>query len=377
MNFRKGVFLTILLFVFLIGNTQQHTEDRTGFKTGHPADNLPPYIKQVSGFGERPEWSHDGKHILFVDKPMGEVYELNLETGLIHPRTRHFNHFGFTRAMYLPNGDILLAGPVKPFDPTDREERNIARDQCWLSVLDKEGNKAPVPLDIICAEGPAVSRTKFRIGWAERDRQRPELGKNRAQLFVAEIEYENEVPKAVNKKMVFDSNQLPFPLGGASLETQSFVPKEDRKLTFSVYLINKGNNTDTYVVDTKTGEFQNMTRSPNYYDEPEGVFPDGKHTCVEHGSSVDKPWPLIDIYKLKLDGSGEMQRLTHFMDYKGFKGSQGVVSDDGKYLCFQIGKSGDEAGVGYGFFIMDLEKAEPHLDPFKSYGSEEFEEKWK
>jgi hypothetical protein len=88
---------------------------------------------------------------------------------------------------------------------------------------------------------------------------------------------------------------------------------------------------------------------------------------VEHGSSKESAWPLIDIYKLKLDGSGEMQRLTYFTEYKGYKASQGVVSDDGKYLCFQIGKSGDEAGVGYGFFIMDLKEAKPHLEPFESY----------
>jgi hypothetical protein len=79
---------------------------------------------------------------------------------------------------------------------------------------------------------------------------------------------------------------------------------------------------------------------------------------------------MIDIYKLKLDGSGEMQRLTFFSDYAGYKASQGVVSDDGNFLCFQIGKSGDEAGVGYGFFIMDLREAEQHLPAFKSYSGE-------
>jgi hypothetical protein len=381
MQFYKPAMMHVSAFIIILSFchtgaclSQETYQNETIKKTGNPANHLPPYVKQVSGFGERPDWSHDGKKILFVSKPMGEVFELEPETGLVYPKTRHFNHFGFTRAMYLTNGDILLSGPVNPFDPTDKEERNHARDQCWLSVMDKSGTKKPVPLNIICAEGPAVSRHNLKIGWAERDRQKPELGKNRAQLFLADIVYDNGIPKAFNRKMVFDSKQLPFPLGGASLETQSFVPDEDKKLTFSVYLINKGNNTDTYVVDTETGKYQNMTRSPNYYDEPEGIFPDGKFTCVEHGSSKERAWPLIDIYKLKLDGSGEMQRLTYFTEFKGYKASQGVVSDDGKFLCFQIGKSGDEAGVGYGFFIMNLEKAKPHLEPFKSFASETFNE---
>jgi len=237
--------------------------------------------------------------------------------------------------------------------------------------LSRNGKK-PVPLEVICAEGPTVSRSSNKIAWAERDKQNPALGSNRAQLFTADIEYIKGKPKIINKKMVFDSKQFPFSLGGASLEVQNFVPKKDNYLTFSVYRINESHNTDTYLLNLETGEYQNLTCSSKYYDEPEGVFPDGKFTCVEHGFSIESPWPLIDLYKLKLDGSGMMQRMTYFTQYEGYKASQGVVSDDGKYLCFQMGKSGDEAGVGYGFFIMDMDKAAPHFGPFESFKEDDF-----
>jgi hypothetical protein len=361
----RVLFKVIVLLLFASHLVAQNAT--TSKLKGSPVDHLPDYIRMVSGFGERPDWSADGKKILFVGEPMGQVYELELASGLIFPKTRHYDHFGYTRAMYLPNGDILLSGPIAPFDPTDPDERKRARQQCWLSVLDKSGTQKPVPLNVICAEGPAVSRHRLKIGWAERHYQNPDLDKNTAQLFTADIIYEQGKPKIASRKLVFDSKQLPFPLGGASLEAQSFVPDDDTKLTFSAYRINEGNNTDTYVLDTQTGEVQNMTDSPSYYDEPEGMFPDGEYTCVEHGYSVAKPWPMIDIYKLKLDGSGEMQRLTYFSDYEGYKASQAVVSDDGNWLCFQIGKSGDEAGVGYGFFVMDLQKAARHLPPFESF----------
>lgn len=51
--------------------------------------------------------------------------------------------------------------------------------------------------------------------------------------------------------------------------------------------------------------------------------------------------------------------ITDWQSYAGSfqNGTQGVVSDDGKQLCFQMGRSGDEAGVGYEFFVMDLEAA--------------------
>jgi len=122
-----------------------------------------------------------------------------------------------------------------------------------------------------------------------------------------------------------------------------------------------------YLVDSETGDYRPITNSPCCYDEAEGIFPDGEHTLVEHAPSDKTAWPLIDLYKLKLDGSGKMQRLTYFTDYNGYKANQGVISDDGKYMSFQIGKINTEPGAGFGFLIMDLEEAVKHLEGFKSY----------
>jgi Tol biopolymer transport system component len=41
------------------------------------------YLKRVTQFGERADWSHDGKKILFVEKTYGDVYEIELATGKI------------------------------------------------------------------------------------------------------------------------------------------------------------------------------------------------------------------------------------------------------------------------------------------------------
>ncbi len=361
-----------LLLIYLLLQTipvfgQGNINTEPGLINASPADHLPPYIKLVSGFGERPDWSHDGKFILFLDKPMGEVFELELATGITRPKTRHFNHYGFTRAMYLSNGDILLAGPNEPFDPTDEAERYKARNITWLYVMDKRGEKPPVPLNTLCAEGPAVSRSKMRIAWTLRDRQIPELGINSAKLYMAEIVYKDGVPMLSNQREIFDSKRLPFKVGDSSLETQSLVPPEDVNVTFTAYTINEGNNTDVYMVNSETGEFRPITNSPCCYDEPEGIFPDGLHTLVEHGDSGEKAWPLLDLYKLKLDGSGSMQRLTYFTNYKGYKANQGVISDDGKYMSFQIGKDNTEPGEGFGILIMDLEEAAKHLEGFKTH----------
>ena len=364
---QKQILLLFILLRAIDVFAKNNAKPQSGFINANPADHLPPYIKLACGFGERPDWSHDGRFIIFVDKPMGEVYELEIATGIVRPKTRHFNHYGFTRALYLSNDDILLSGPNAPFDVADPKSRDKARDLCWLSVLDKGCKNKPVPLNTLCAEGPAVSRNHMRIAWTHRDLQVPELGKHRAKLLMSDIIYENGVPKLSNERVIFDSKQLPFPLGTYSLETQNFVPPEDASLTFSVYTIDNSNNTDVYMLNIKSGEYRAITNSPRYYDEPEGVFPDALYTCVEHAPSEQSAWPLVDLFKLKLDGSGEMQRLTYFSDYKGYKASQGVVSDDGKYLSFQIGKDNQEAGAGFGFFIMNLAQAAKYAEKFKTY----------
>src|SRR6267143_6593162 len=76
-----------------------------------PADHLPAHIRQVTWFGERADWSHDGKRILFLSKTFGDAMEVDLATKRIRNLTQYYPHYGYTRALYLANGDILVSGP--------------------------------------------------------------------------------------------------------------------------------------------------------------------------------------------------------------------------------------------------------------------------
>ena len=73
---------------------------------GSPADHLPLHIRQVTWFGERADWSHDGSRILFLSKTFGDAMELDLARQTIRNRTAHYAHHGRTRALYLTNGDM-------------------------------------------------------------------------------------------------------------------------------------------------------------------------------------------------------------------------------------------------------------------------------
>jgi len=314
----------------------------------NPAEHLPTHVTQVTWFGERADWSHDGTRILFVEKTFGDVFEVDLNTRVIRPMTHHYRHHGYTRALYLLNGDILLSGPEE-FDPKNPGD---GRTQCWLSVLDKSRTKPPTPLGTKCSEGPAVSRKRMRIAWTHVSAQYPDLlPKGTSQMHEADIVYENGAPKLANQKLIVDSRDLPFK---CTMETQNYRLPEEKELTFSAYGYQ---GTDVCGIDLETKKVTNYSNAPGQYDEPEGIFPDGQYTLVECDRQNRKGSGYIDLWKLKLDGSGELERITYFSDYPGYKASNAVISDDGHFMAFQLARSKDPAGVGYGIFIFDFEKA--------------------
>ncbi|MGL4630002.1 MAG: hypothetical protein ACRCVT_02255, partial [Leadbetterella sp.] len=109
-------------------------------------------------------------------------------------------------------------------------------------------------------------------------------------------------------------------------------------------------------VNLQSKEIINYSKSPLTYEEPEGIFPNKKFILVES----DKHAPTtgtstIDIYKLNLEGKTNiMDRITFFADVPGYRSSNPVISDDGKWMAFQGSFSGSEAGGGCGIYLMEM-----------------------
>ena len=313
-----------------------------------PDQDLPSHITRMTMFGERADWSHDGKRLLFVEKTFGDVYEIDVKTKVLRLMTGHYYHPGYTRALYLANGDILLSGPEQ-FDPRNP---GPSRVQCSLYVLDKSLTKRPTPLGTKCSEGPAVSRKRMHIAWTHVSAQYPnDMAAGSSRMQEADVVYEVGVPKLANQKLIVDSRDLPF---RCTLEAQNFRPPHENELTFSAYGY-QGTEVCGVILDTK--KVTNYSQAPNQYDEPEGIFPDGRFTLVESDHHNRKGWQHVDIYKLPLDGSGKLTRLTFFNDFPGFKASNPVVSDDGRFMAFQMAKTTEAAGIGHGIFISDLKRS--------------------
>lgn len=320
-----------------------------GFEPIPPDQNLPPHITRLSWFGERADFSPDGERVLFLSKTFGDVMEVEIETGIIRNLTSHYPHHGYTRALYLANGDILLSGPIA-FDLTDP---GAARTNSRLFVLESGSSRPPHPLGVKCSEGPAVSRTKLHIAWSYRAAQFPdEMPRGSSQMHEGDIVYEEGVPSLVNQRQILDSSDLDFRV---TLETQNFRPPHERELIFSAY---DHQGTEVFGVDLETSELTNYSNAPGVYAEPEGIFPTGEYTAIESDRHDPRGWHYADIYKLALDGSGGTERLTYFAEVPTYRGSNPVISDDGRYMAFQMGRSGVAAGTGYGIFLYDFEKAE-------------------
>ena len=113
-------------------------------------------------------------------------------------------------------------------------------------------------------------------------------------------------------------------------------------------------------IDLTKDAISNQSKAPGTYNECEGIFADGKYTCVEADRQCawlggKRGSGNIDIWKLKLGSDGkDFVRLTDFNNYEGGKASNPVVSTDGKYMCFQFANTADPAGVGYGLLLYKL-----------------------
>ena len=344
----RRVFFAWLAFIVWLAGPANYGQQKPAAATDWTDENFPAYIKRLTYFGERADWSHDGKRILFLEKTFGDVFEIEVAMGIIRPLTHHYYHSGYTRALYLSNGDVLLSGSRSFSAEKYRDARNKTAE---LWVLSHKLDRPPAPLGEYCSEGPAVSRTNLKIAWAVTHENYPDrLPAGASQMWMAEIEYSPQ-PRLKNKRLVLDSRNLLFQ---ATLETQNFRPPDEKELTFSAYGYQ---GTEVMAVHLETGKITSYSNAPAQYDEPEGIFPDGKHTLVECDKHSKKGSQHIDLWKLALDGSGRYERITYFNEGGKFKASNPEVSDDGRFIAFQVPKVGQWAGVGHGIYVLDVKEA--------------------
>jgi len=318
-------------------------------KPGNQLDNLPSNMEVLTHFGERADISPDNQRVAFMAKSFGDAMTIDLKTREIRCLTCNVPGAAFLRVMHLVTGDYILIGPARFEDIHTSRSRD---NELWF--LGKERGAKPVRLGQKMSEGAAISKKSLKIAFSQVHDQAPDLAPEASRLMVADVDLSATPPKLVNQKTVYESKDR-----RCVLEAQDFYDN-DSKMVFTCY--EPQNLASVMGIDLKTGAVTNFSKAPGTYNEPEGIFPDGQYTCVEGDRQVEqlggsRGGSNIDIWKLKLDGSGkDFVRLTHFNDYENGKASNPVVSTDGRFMAFQTANASDPAGVGYGIVLYWFRK---------------------
>ena len=311
--------------------------------TGSPLDHLPPEFEVLTHFGERADISPDNARVAFMAKSFGDAFVIDLKTREIRCLTCNVPAAVFLRVMHLVTGDYILIGPDRFEDVHTSRSRG---NELWF--LAAAPGAKPVRLGEKMNEGAAISKRSMRIAYSQTRAQHPEFQEGYSRLLTAEVDLTG-APHLVNQKVVYESKDT-----GCVLEAQDFYD-HDRRMTFTCY--EPHGTASVMGIDLETGAVTNLSKAPGTYNEPEGIFPDGEHTCVEADRQIQELGGKggsgqIDIWKLALDGTGkDFVRLTHFNDYEGWKASNPVISTDGRFMAFQVAHSADQAGVGYGILL--------------------------
>jgi hypothetical protein len=267
-------------------------------------------------------------------------------------------HHAFLRVLFLPDGAYLLIGP-RAFK--DREVSRRVESELWW--MDAAASRPPVPLGRRLFEGIGVSALAPRITYAVSGRNDPALGAPDVfECHVTELEPGPDgVPRLGADRVIYRTESG----SGLSPEPQDFRHRggEDAEVILAEYVRppagrpGPGDLPRCAVkgVDLATGTVRTYIAEPGVHDECEGIFPDQEHSCLE--CSADTPPPYhqnIELWKLRLDGSGRRVRLTRMKDRWPWRATNSNVSPDGRWLAFMVNRQGDEAGYGRGLGLLDL-----------------------
>ncbi|MDB5085940.1 MAG: hypothetical protein JWN30_2826 [Bacilli bacterium] len=324
--------------------------DNKPYEGPHVLNDPPEFHEKLLDYGERPYWSPDGKRIAFIEKNYGDACELDFETRQVRNLTKNLGeHHSFLRVLFLSNGDYLLIGP-KEFK--DRHTSRHVESELW--IMDKEAKTPPKPVGRRIFEGCGVSTMAPRITYAMNGAHDPRIGSvEDFECHVTDIVYGSDGPALGNDQVIYRSvrGRRPEPQDFRHHDTEVILAEYmgDKVLSDDWKTIVRGINLNTLDVRTYIDE-------PLTHNECEGIFPDHEHICLESSCDFVNQYPPIDLWKLKLDGSGTRVRMTRFFDHVPWRASNSNVSPDGKWLAFMVNTYTSEAGFGMGLGLMDLEE---------------------
>lgn len=150
------------------------------------------------------------------------------------------------------------------------------------------------------------SRSGTRLLWSEKLQYSVAIDEQWT-MKLADLVWDAGVPRLAN---IIDIS----PLGIDSFyETHGFTP-DDGKIIFTAGRLS-ASSTDIYLYDLAAGTLQNLTNTPQEYDEHAHISPSGHEIVWATSRNVETTRnyfiPYTDYWTMNLDGS-DQQRLTYF-----------------------------------------------------------------
>ena len=360
----------------------------------HPDYFTAPFtMERVLDWGERPDWSPDGKKLVFTrsDLADGPAYELDLATRKVRCLTCRFGANGFvTRIYYLADGSFLILGPpslqtAKARPGAESADTAIAGALYWMPA---SADFPPQPLGTAAWGELAVQRVQkggeMRIAWGMQDGAV-------SQLVSGTVVHDGSRAALVDRRIVyaFDARK-PAPGAPTFAEAYNISADGSRAMFWSV---DPGTlDSGMYEVDIASGRTREIAATPAHNETH--VFPDETYGLEESNRASDPDGPLrgissldkgsitaiagalghdlgkagdldryaprpplsglgrpFDLYVVAMNGEERVRRLTEVSELGG-NAHQSVPNEDGKRIAFALKapQSGPLAGKG-GLYI--------------------------
>lgn len=321
--------------------------------------NAPFEMRRVLDWGDRPNWSPDGRRLIFTesDSEDSPAYELHLDTGEVRCLTCQWGPKGLvTRIYHLPDSSFLIeAGPNLENSSSETGTGSgpgfLATELYWMPA---SAATPPQPLDAQASGEVAISPRPtsgggFRIAWSGV----LTLG----QIKYGELVHDGKRAAIVNKRAI--TTPLPRANGavGGYGEPYDFA-RNDAAVTF--WGIDWLLNGEMFELDLATGATRYLYRDRSHNETH--LFPDERFGLEESNRASDPNGlvrglsgllgavPLVggpfDLFVVALDGSNQVRRLTNVSDIGG-QANQSIPAPDGRRFAFvlQAPSSGPLAGL--------------------------------